>query len=117
MRSLTAQLRESISSRRTDSLTARRLKDSGKFTNAKASRASTAEQRFAAPRTAADRLTGVRSARRDDHRCNRGSSPTVNLIHTRLQPGGQTLNPICENRFNGFQLRAFPSRLRLRNLK
>src|SRR5207253_224068 len=39
------------------------------------------------------------------------------FLHTRLQPGGQTLNLICENRFNGFQLRGVLRRLRLRNLK
>ena len=63
MRSQTARHRESISSSPMDFLTAKRLKDSGRCMNARASPASTAERRFAERRTAADPLTGVLSVR------------------------------------------------------
>ena len=51
----------------TASLTARLSKDSGKFTNVKANRASNAARAFDDSRTAADRLTGARVVSEDDY--------------------------------------------------
>src|SRR5438270_6281855 len=66
MQSATAQLHELIWNNRMAFLTAKHSKDSGRCTNAKASPASTAAQRFGAPRTAGDQLTGVRGVRGDN---------------------------------------------------
>ena len=49
-----------------DSLTAKRSKDSGRFTNAKASPALTAAHAFGGLITAGDRLTGVQGVSEDD---------------------------------------------------
>ncbi len=65
--SVTAQPRESIWNDRTGFRMAKPLKDSGRFTNAKASLASSAARASGASRTAVDQLTGARNVSEDDY--------------------------------------------------
>src|SRR5712671_6106010 len=81
--SATAQPRESTWSARMVLLTVKRLKGSGRFTNAKASLASSAARASDGSCTARDQLTGVRDVNDDDY------PQTTQIIPTGR--GGKTL--------------------------